>query len=216
MIAVCLLTADRLAYTRTTLATFAAQHPTHRFGALLHADDASTDPIVPALPTAYGFETVAASTKRQGWMPMRLALFAAAARRGASWVLWLENDIEWARPFPWALFDHVAAQRDVYCLRLQGAYKDRDRRDPCLEVHKADRSTVVDWQPLVDAPEPAEVGRIHWSGQPNVTRIRPLLKLHQQPGLHIDALTARVVDNVTYHIGTERTVRPEPDEVASC
>lgn len=208
MIVVCLLTADRLAYTRRTLETFAAHHRTHGFGALLHADDASSDPVVAALPTAYGFTTVAASRTRQGWLPMRMALFSAAARFGASWVLFVENDIEWARPFPWALFNQVASRRDIYCLRLQGAYKDRGGTDPCLAYHKADRSTPVAWAPIDGAVEPAEVGRIHWSAQPSVTRLRPLLALHRTGG-HIHALTARVVDNVTYHIGAERTLRPE-------
>lgn len=210
MIAVCLLTAGRLDYTAMTLATFARQNVDHRFGLLLHADDASADPAVPALPMVYGFETVYRSTRRQGWLEMRRKLFAAAEARGATWVLFLENDIEWARPFPWPLFDYVASKPDIYCLRLQGAFKGKDQTDPCMTYHKADRRKPVRWMRLKFAPERAQVGRIHWSAQPSVTRIGELLDLHTY-GMEAHALTARVVENVTYHVGIERTVpRPAP------
>lgn len=214
MIAVCLLTAGRLAYTATTLATFAAQNREHRFGLLLHADDASPDPAVPALPVVYGFETVYRSARRQGWLAMRQRLFAAAEAKGATWVLFLENDIEWARPFPWALFEYVASKPDIYCLRLQGAFKGKNQTDPCMTYHKADRSRPVRWMRLKYAPETAQVGRIHWSAQPAVTRIGELLDLHQY-GMEAHALTARVVENVTYHIGVARTVTPPPAQVAA-
>jgi len=210
VIAVCLLTAGRLAYTATTVTTFTAQNAGHRFGLLLHADDASADPAVPSLPVAYGFETVYRSPRRQGWLEMRRKLFAAAKARGAAWVLFLENDIEWARPFPWPLFDYVASKPDIYCLRLQGAFKGKGQTDPCMTYHKADRRAPVRWRRLKFAPERAQVGRIHWSAQPSVTRIEPLLDLHTH-GMDAPALTARVVENVTYHVGLERTVtRPAP------
>lgn len=207
MIAVALLTCDRFAYTETTLRSFAAHNAdTSRFQ-LFHADDASTDPRVPALATAHGFRTVARSTTRKGWLAMRIALFEAAARE-AEWVLFLENDIEWIRAFPWALFDYVRRQSNIYCLRLYGEFKGRGE-EPCLAFHKqSSRLQPVKWRPLKFAPEPTQVGVIHWSAQPSVTRTAPLLDLHRH-GMESGDLTARVLENVTVHIGVQRT-KPVP------
>lgn len=204
MIAVCLLTADRFEYTALTLQSFAEQNDLGRF-ALFHADDASTDSRVPTLARSYGFTTVAESVKRQGWLQMRLKLFTAAAKRGADWILFLENDIEWARAFPWTLFDFLCAEApSIYCLRLQGEFKDRYGEQPCMTYHKDDRRRPVKWKPIKRAPEPTQVGWIHWSAQPCVTRTQPLLDRHQY-GFVTRDMTARVVHNVTYHIGTVRT-----------
>ena len=202
-VAIALLTSDRREYTEVTLRTLAAHNDLSQF-ALLHADDASTDPAVPALARAYGFRTVVQSQARQGWLSMRQQLFYAA--RKYEWTIVLENDVEWARPFPWALFDFIRTRcPSVYCLRLHGAFKDRARADPSLAFHKSHREKPVRWKRIKYAPEPAEVGFIHWSGQPSVTRTGELRALHQQ-GIDSQALTARVVENVTYHIGTLRTV----------
>lgn len=204
MIAVALLTCDRFAYTEATLRSFSAHNDTSRF-CLLHADDASTDPRVPALATAHGFRTVARSTTRKGWLPMRLALFKYAARE-ADWILFLENDIEWLRAFPWPLFEYVSRQANIYCLRLYGEFKDRHGEDRALAFHKqGPRVQPVKWRRLKYAPEPCQVGLIHWGAQPSVTRAQPLLDLHRY-GMESGDLTARVVANVTAHIGLERTV----------
>jgi hypothetical protein len=213
VIAVCLLTCDRRAYTETTLRTFSEQNDASRF-MLLHADDASEDPGVPALARAYGFSTVVTSTQREGWLPVRIRLFEQAQQRGADWVLFLENDQEWARPFPWALFDYIQERQQFYCLRLYGEFKARDRQEPSFVYSKLDRSKPVSWKRLKYAPEPAQACRIHWSAQPSVTRIEPLLKLHRNR-LESDDLTARVKENVTYHIGVERTARVDTVEVTA-
>lgn len=199
MIAVALLTCDRLAFTQATVRSFVAHNDLSRF-LLLHGDDASTDPAVPATPRAYGFETVVRSTERQGWLPMRIRLFEEAERRGAEWVLFLENDVETVREFPWALFDFVRSKRQFYCLRLYGEFKARDRQEPSFTYHKQNRAAPVRWMRLKYAPEKSQACRIHWSAQPSVTQIGPLLDLHRH-GMESGALTARVVDNVTYHIG---------------
>lgn len=203
MVAVCLLTCDRRTYTETTLRTFAAMNDLTRFK-LLHADDASTDPMVPALATVYGFHTVARSSERAGWLSMRTRLFEAAKRRGATWVLFLENDVEWVRPFPWETFHYVASKPQFYCLRLYGEFKDRYRQEPSFIYNKVDRARPVRWKRLKFAPEPVQATWIHWSAQPSVTKIGPLLDLHQY-GMESSDLTARVRENVTYHIGVQRT-----------
>lgn len=202
MIALCLQTCDRYALTVRTLETFAAHNDLRRF-ALFHGDDASSDPRVGDLVASYGFTTVAKTLTRFGMLPVRKALIDGAAERGADWIFLLENDIETVRPFPWDLFAYVAKDRGVYCLRLYGRYKDAARTQPCLTVHKRDR-VYVKWEPYHGAPESAQIGRIHWSAQPCVTRT-PELRAHHRTGAESERFTVRVKKNVVSHIGTERT-----------
>ena len=206
--ALALLTCDRLGYTRRTLETLAEQNDLSRF-ALLHGDDGSTEREVFPLVRSYGFKTVHASTYKQGWRVARLGLFGVAEKRKIPWVLYLENDQDWVRPFPWALFDLVQRDKRIYCLRLQGEFKDRERLDAHMVHHKdTDRTTPVKWKPIKKAPEPAQVGVIHWSAQPSITRTFELMRLHRF-GYQSDGLTARVLENCTFHIGAERTPRLE-------
>lgn len=205
--AICLLTSDRLAYTRQTLESF-FRHNYYWLSkfVLLHGDDGSVERDVFTLVKAHGFKTVYSSSIKQGWRVSRRQLFEQAAKH-SDWILFLENDIEWARPFPWELFELVRKDARIYCLRLQGLYKDRAQLDAHMVHHKdGDRTVPVKWKRIKRAPEPAQIGKIHWSAQPSVTRARDLLRLHQF-GYQIDALTARVLENVTYHMGTERTPR---------
>jgi SAM-dependent methyltransferase len=237
MIAILLVTCGRLEYTRQTLESFSAQNPDARTRfLLLHADDASDDPAILALATEHGFETMTVpSTVRAGARAMRTLLITTAAARGADWIVVLENDWEWVRPFPWALFDVVATTRpEVYCLRLYGQYKARGQRLPCCLHHLGRQGRpAVTWRPMTPAPEAAEIADIHWGGPPAVTRIAEALRLHaatfakQEAGqaqTHafsgrdlrsdvpemiesglITAKTVRVVSNVVYHIGDQQT-----------
>lgn len=202
VIAVALQTCDRPAYTARTLASFTAMNDRARF-VLVHGDDGSTTAENHALAARYGFTTVVRHATRQGMTATRLALVRAAAAL-APWVLLLENDIDFLRPFPWPLFEYVTTHAEVYTLRLFGVYKDAAQTDACLTYRKKYPHTVVHWQPLRGAPEPAEIGRIHWTAQPSVTRADlfvALLQTDRDP----DARTVRVVSNVTSHFGAERT-----------
>ncbi len=202
-IAVLLQTCNRPDYTRRTLETWHA----HNAGApflLLHGDDASTDAEgMRTLAGAYGFETVVQSQERVGVIATQRALLLAATRRKADWVLVLENDIETLRPFPWALFRFVERTPDIYCLRLFGRYKDEAKRVACKTTHSWRKNEPVEWRPLRDAPEKAQVGCIHWTSQPAVTRTSEALSIHA--GCRPDAWTARVKKNVVSHIGHECT-----------
>lgn len=215
-VAVAFQTCDRFDYTERTLASFAHYNDLRRF-VLVHADDASEDARVPALARSYGFETVVDHRVREGWRSTRAALVEAAAKR-AGWILMLENDIESVRPFPWELWRYVLTEPWIYCLRLYGKFKDRERRDPCLTTHKRRNHEPVEWRPFRGAPEKSQVGLIHWSAQPCVTRKGELLALHRtgrEPAGH----TARVKKNVMVHIGRERTAAPmvRPDVLeATC
>lgn len=224
-IAVTLLTCGRVAYTRQTLESFSAQHPDARTEfLLLHADDASTEPEILELAQAHGFETVVRNPSRRGVRALRAAVVQVAAERGADWVLVLENDWEWVRPFPWALFHHLVGTRpDVYHLRLYGTHKDRERRLRCWTFDMSRGRQAVSWARLEGAPEPAEVGFIHWGAPPAVTRMAEARRLCVlPPGTGYDGSgdthemlasgrlnlkVARVIENVVFHIGHESSHR---------
>lgn len=201
-IAVCLQTCERYDLTARTLETFARHNDLAKF-TLLHGDDASVDDRILPLVQSYGFETVVHTATRSGVLAVRAKLIARAKSR-AAWLLLLENDIETLRTFPWALFEHIRKDRRVYCLRLYGRYKDRARTDKCLETHKWHDHAPAGWKALKGAPEKAQIGLIHWSPQPCVTRSKALLAIHRA-GPEPTGLTVRVKNNVTSHIGAERT-----------
>lgn len=210
MIAICLLTCDRLAYTQRTLESLAAHNNLSRF-ALFHADDASTDDRVVPLVQAYGFKTIVRNKVRSGWLQTRTKLIRLAIRNKAGWILNLENDIESVRPFPWDLFRFVQTRTDVCSFRLYGRYKDSRKRDKCLTFHKQTR-LEANWRPLRNPYELAQIGKIHWSAQPSVTRASALWDLHRY-GMDLSAYTVRVKKNVMVHIGVERTI-PREQEIA--
>lgn len=224
-VAVCLQTCGRVDYTRRTLESFTAVHQNipSRW-TLLHGDDGSDAPDraqIRSLAAQHGFETVVQHDRRRGARAMRSALIDAAAQTGASWMLLLENDWEWVRPVPWALFDHLVATRpDVYSLRLYGQYKARNQKLPCsLTNHGQPAKKAVPWWLLPGAPEAVEIGRYHWGAPPALTRlselqvIRRLVRGRSDRGDYaemlvsgqIDAYVARVVENCVYHIGAHRT-----------
>lgn len=201
-IAVCLLTCDRADYTRRTLSSFLVRNPeaAERFR-LLHADDASRSPENLELAAAAGFETVVRHSRRCGNLATRIALIEAAATL-APWIFVLENDCESVRPFPWALFEYISKNKHIYTLRLFGQFKGAGRRDPCKTTNQW-TGRRVRWTPLEGAPEPAEVGLVHWTAQPSVTRARSIVALHK--GHRKLGLTARVTRNVLNHFGDIRT-----------
>lgn len=198
-IALCLQMCDRPEATARTLHSLTAHVDLGRFR-LLAADDASVTSENIGLADQHGFTLVSAPrTTRIGMSATRRELALAAARAGAEWVFLLENDIDILRPFPWDLFTFVAGRPDVYCLRLFGRYKDAAQTDACLDVHKRTRRPAG-WRPLKGAPEPAQIGRIHWSAQPAVTRTADLVRLLTD-GAESSDRTVRVKRNVTGHFG---------------
>lgn len=218
-VAVTFVTCDRIAYSARVLETFAQHNDLSAFD-LIHADDASTETDIFPLVERYGFSTLARSTERQGAQRTRTAITEAAAERGADWILMLENDWEWARPFPWALLEYCADRGDVYNLRLLGQFKeigpDGQPRRPFFTRHMGlPGRPVTKWTRLTDAPEPAEMGSIHFGSPPNVCRTKEAVWL--QSGMDCDQAVARKsgelhplqvvrpIENVCWHIGAERT-----------
>lgn len=203
-IAVALQTCERADLTARTINSFLAHNARDlsRF-VLLHGDDASEDASIGLMARAAGFRTVVQTRERCGIWAVRQKLLKKAAAR-AKWILLLENDIETLRPFPWDLFDFVTRHPAVYCLRLYGRFKDAERLDPCLMTHKRNGHQYVRWKAFRNAPEKSQIGVIHWSAQPCVTRA-PELLAHHHDGLEPVGYTVRVKRNVTAHIGAVRT-----------
>jgi len=202
-IAVCLITCGRESYTEKTVRTFDEFNGGDDRFILLHGDDASESDENLDLAQQYGFTTVMHAKERRGWLTTRIETFKKAAAL-ADWCLLLENDIETVRSFPWPLFDSMRKDKEIYCLRLYGRFKDLARTQKCLETHKRREHMSVQWRPWRNAPEPSQVGRIHWSAQPAVTRMDELL-LHHKKGIEPGYLTVRVKKNVMAHFGYERT-----------
>jgi hypothetical protein len=203
-IALALLTCDRYDYTVRTVDSFLQHNPFLDRFILLHGDDCSTDERLVPYVQAAGFATVMQTTRRRGWLTARTLLITAAAKR-ADWILFLENDCESLRPFPWMLFDCVAENGKVDCLRLYGDNKSEPPTDEnrCL-AHNKITGKPVKWKKVKHAPEPAEMAHVHWSAQPSVTRAYQLRRLHYD-GTDLRGATVRVLENVTSHIGVVRT-----------
>jgi SAM-dependent methyltransferase len=221
-----LITCDRYAYTARTIESVQQYcQPRSDWVGWWHADDASTDARILPLVQAAGFETIRHRHVRGGARALRQALLATAQAHGADWLLLLENDWTFVRPFPWALLTHLAETHpEVYCLRLYGAFKAAGRQHPCATRHLGlvGRPPVT-WLPLTTAPEPAEVAGIHWGAPPSVTRVTELAALHAEPARGREAWTdhaeirasgrlagwsARPVENVVVHIGVQPTAAP--------
>lgn len=202
-VALALQTCDRFECTVRTLETLARLNDLSEF-VLLHGDDGSIDQwATQALVASYGFQTVVQHETRRGINATRTALVDVASHKKADWIFLLENDIESLRSFPWPLVTYAAKQPQVYTVRLFGRYKDVARTEACKTTHQWAGNTPVEWRPFRNAPEKSQVGRIHWTSQPSVTRTHVLK--HILRGARPESLyTVRVKKNVVSHFG-ERT-----------
>lgn len=211
-VAICLLTCERFDYTRRTVESLAAHNDLSQF-VLLHGDDASEDRRNIEIAELHGFARVETGARRLGVMEMQRRLADEAMCRGCDWTIILQNDWESARAIPLDLLAWLHETENVYCIRLYGALKERGGR-PAGDLHKGKGGRKAGWAPLEGAPEPIEVGDIHWGSPPCATRTGVLaMLLHgcarerdaRDRSGRINALTVRVTDNVFWHFGSERT-----------
>lgn len=197
--AICLLTADREAYTNTTLTSLGHYNDLSGY-ILLHADDGSTWDGNEAMANACGFMTCYRSKERRGVMPALRHMWRMAYEMGASHILHLENDIESLRPLPF--------RRDADSVRLYGQYKGRPGQYP-TGPHIMETREPIEWRH--DLPN-WQRATCHWGAQPSITRADLLVRaIHggnslkdvSRQLLRIDTL--RPVDNITAHIGDAKT-----------
>lgn len=215
-IAVCLISADRYDYTKRTVETF------HEFNQglnliLLQADDASEDSRVREVGSLHGFEQVRTDFRegRLGGQYNRQRAIMRAAKRGATHVYILENDIETVRALPVAFLAYAFSDPEVYCVRLYGLCKERNGQRKCSPYHLGrGKHEPVKWSMYDNEFEHAEIGDVHWGAQPCITRIGEAMWLHEGTKRESDiwrkctklqAKTVRLLNNCTYHIGEDRT-----------
>lgn len=201
MIAVCLLTCGREAYTRETLKSFTGHNPraAERF-MLLHADDGSQSDANELVARWHGFQTVHRSLARTGGVPALRAMWQEAARCGADRILHLENDWLWCGPVPEIEHD---------CVRLYGVEKGRGHglAELAGTIHLGTREPVT-WSPHSPG---WEIATIHWGGPPSITRtelLLPAIKGADKIGTiarQLSVSTVRPVENLVWHIGRVTT-----------
>lgn len=214
-IAVCLISRERYEYTRQTVETF---HQWNQGLQLirLQADDASKDHRVREVGQLHGFSQVNILKEPRGGQMMRALAIRSAKAAGATHVYILENDIETVRPLPIAFLAYAFADPEVYCVRLYGTYKERNNQRKCSPYHLGrGKNEPVLWHLYPNEfNEPATIGEVHWGAQPCITRIEEALWLHTGTNKESDiwrkctqlqSKTVRLMDNVTYHIGEDRT-----------
>jgi hypothetical protein len=200
MVTIALLTCDREEATRITLKTF-LQHNNPAHFRLIHADDGSELGENSYRAESAGFETIYAPSERHGQFAALKALVDACA--DDEWILVLEADQEWVRPFP-----KGCTSLGVECVRLQGAMKCRSGPRAPAGRYLLGTRKLIGWQPFVPGYERAQA---HFPGQPCVLRASTLRELMATAktvkGMALKRAldTARVIENVTYHLGGAST-----------
>lgn len=210
MIHVVLLSCERLDYTMRTVDSFLEHNSDLSGFELWHCDDASQDSRIREAVGRTAFKPLVYTRERAGVT----AMIRRASRKlmdvGAEWMLLLENDWETVRPFPWAAFQAVVDRGDVYTMRLYGDHKERGGVRPAGTRHRGRNGAQPNWQRF----DSYEVGDIHWGNPPSVSRVEQVVWLHQGVSTEKQAIvksgmiqlrSARVVENVVYHIGESRT-----------
>lgn len=204
-LAVCLITADRHAYTKRTVESFAEYNETDDM-ILLHADDGSELGWNRFLAQHYGFDTVYASQERRGVVPALRFMWNEAVARGATHILHLENDCVSVAPLP-------SPELAAASIRLYGAFKDTHGKYPTGRHHMGTKDPI-EWRPI-PIWEGWEEAVCHWGAQPSITAASLLvpainkaksLKDVSRALARID--TVRPVANITSHIGVEKTQNP--------
>jgi len=211
----------RLDLTTQTLNTFVRHNPyVPDWVTMIHAEDGRVDKRNEHLATLHGFECVS-KDKRLGNTMCRKHLLRQAEKRGASHVILLENDWETIRPWPWELIKWMTEQDHIYHMRFWHEWKIPRKYNAWVEAgrkgyvsrHRGRDNSDPGWKLFTGAPEPVEIGDIHWSAPPAITRLNEALWLHKgvraesgsiQRSGEIQFKVARVMENVIWHIGEAR------------
>jgi hypothetical protein len=201
-VAVALLTCEREDQTANTIASFLRHNDRRRF-MLFHADGGSRTQENHRLAADAGFETVFEPRHRVSPCEALRHLVEVAATEGVDWFVWLENDQDWVRSFPFEALDFGSE-----CVRLYGARKGLDGPRNVTGPHLMGTKTPIAWRPCATG---YERGMAHWAGQPSATRTEVMQELlvgavslkAVSLGRPLD--TVRCVENVTNHVGHVQT-----------
>jgi hypothetical protein len=184
----------------------------------LHGDDASETRRNKELANSFGYKTVVSTSekKRLGAHAMRRKMIDEALDRGATHIFILENDWESVREMPWTAIRMAFELEDqaVWAMRLYHTQKQRDGTRPTGAVHAGRNNADPGWRPLQLAHTACEIGDIHFGAPPCVFEAHQLRWLHDRTVSESASMrksgqivmkTVRVVENVFWHIGYERT-----------
>ena len=203
-LAICLLTADRANYTAATCASL-IEHGGMESALYFHADDGSASRDNALIVDAAGFKTVYATARRRGQTPALRAMWGEALAAGCTHILHLENDNEFVSRVP----EPFAETCDS--MRLYGKFKSRGGAREKTGEHIIGTNVRILWRP---SPVLAgwERGVAHWGGLPSITRADLLWRAVRDAERFKDVVmslqrldTIRPLENITWHIGDERT-----------
>lgn len=204
-LAVCLLTADRSGYTADTVASFVECADRPEF-IRLHADDGSCDASNMRIAEAGEFDTVYRVRNRRGPVAAVRAMWNAAAERGATHILHLEND--------WQFERGLVLREDCQTQRLYADLKSRHGDRSPTGPHIMGTKERIEWQTEHAQGESAvwQRGVAHWGGPPSITQTELLVRAigstdtFKGVSLALSRLdTLRRISNTCWHIGETRT-----------
>lgn len=214
------ITSDRADLTEKTLRTFSKFNGWGVYAPFdtiwLHGDDASSSRENRDLAQAYGYRSVVNTkpNKRLGAHAMRRTMIDEAIERDATHVLVLENDWESTREMPWTAIDEAFRRDDVWAFRLYGEHKQKDGTRPAGHLHAGRDCANPHWKSLALGNERCQIGDIHFGAPPCVFEINALRSIHEgtksdsaamKRSGKIQLKTIRLIENVFWHIGFERT-----------
>jgi hypothetical protein len=209
------MTCDRPELTKRVLDSMVEPGELHiGHATLLHGDDASSGSLNHEYARTAGFETVIQTGARVGAFGLRKRLIEAAVLLcNPTHILVWENDWECVRPIPWRCMQKTLDE-DTWQFRLFGTHKQRDKTRPAGAMHAGKNGRDPDWKPDVVNGVKIERGDIHWSTPPTLCRTEELMYLLNGATCDKDmwlksgqlsTLTARVVQNVVWHVGFDQT-----------
>lgn len=220
-LAILLITKDREDLTAETVKTFqkyngwCANAPGDVF--MYHGDDASKTRANIDLATEFGYTNILANEpdKQLGAHVMRRAMIERAVMLcDPTHIFVLENDWRSYKPMPWEAIAEAFARDDVYAFRLYGVHKQKDGTRPTGDRHAGRDKADPQWTDIELGGVQCQIGDIHWGAPPAIVKTEQLRFLHtntksdsssmRKSGL-IQERTVRVVDNVFWHIGRNRT-----------
>jgi hypothetical protein len=157
----------------------------------------------------YGFVTLHAPDRREGQIESFRAFLDTTLRRGADFMLWLENDWESVAPIPPISFFNPLVYVDQF--RLFGTRKMQGNGPRALAgPHRIGTKTLIDWADHPDFPA-WEMARCHWGAGGTIVRPEELEPFKDRPRMKDiivaanDLRSMRVKENILWHIGETTT-----------
>lgn len=196
-LAICTLACGRSDLTRHTLETFMRHNPNAKGMMRLAAiDHHSFDEDTANVRhfAEFGWNPIALAMQREGVMWGMRELVTNAVARGATKMLWLENDWECIR----SLRDTPDTSDVVDCVRLYGVEKQQDGKRPAGTLNMV-TGLVIPWQDVQFKRFTWESAKAHFGGAPSIVDLACVAPF-------IDRGTMK---DMARAMGELRTVRPK-------